>query len=150
MVKEKVKELYPGMVPRNLPTATEKGRFLIPTPPIIRSLLPLHPPYLVARFDRIVKENVNERLMSAWDELMKLGIRFPDPDGNRSSTPALHLGVWELYGTNPRLTSDTVRFSNDAIVAMDRFLQIIREAISPKLHNILAKYYPRQFDRQMR
>lgn len=137
------------MVTRNLPTATEKGRFLIPTPPIIRSLLPFHPPYLVARFDWIVKEDVNERLMNAWDELMKLGIRFPDADKNRSSTPALHLGVWELYDTNPRLTSDTVRFS-DAIVAMDRFLQIIQEAISPKLHNILAKYYPRQFDRQMR
>lgn len=137
------------MVPRNLPSATTVGRFLVPTPSEILSSNPLHPPYLVARFDQIVKENVNQDLISAWDIFSELAVQFPPLDKQRSKMPALHLGVWELYVKLPRITKDSVAQPDDVIVPMDKFLQLIQDSVGPKLRNIFKEYYPQQFDRQM-
>lgn len=147
--QKKFRRLYPGMVPCTLPSATLEGRFLVPTPSEILSSYPLHPPYLVARFDQIVKEKVNQDLISAWDAFSKLDVQFPPPDKRRSKTSALHLGVWELYDEIPHITKDSVAQPDDVIVAMDRFLQLIQNSVGSKLRNILKEYYPQQFDRQM-
>jgi hypothetical protein len=147
-VTKKIEELFPGVIPRNLPSVTEKGRFLIPTPPIIRSLRPLHPPYLIGRFDQIIKASVEKSLVAAWKELVKLDVRFPKAESNRSKTPALHLGIWELYASQPRITGDS-RQSNDVTTAMDKFLRIVHHLIAPKIFNILQSHYPKQFDRHL-
>jgi hypothetical protein len=147
--RKKFRKLYRGIVPRNLPSITETGRFLVPTPSSILSSQPSHPPYLVARFDQVVKENANQRLISAWDTLIESGVQFPPPDKRRSRSSALHLGVWETYGATPRITRDSVAQSDDVIFAMDRFLQIIQDSVGFKLYNLLKEYYPQQFDRQM-
>jgi hypothetical protein len=87
--------------------------------------------------------------MAAWDEFAKLDVQFPKADPNRSKTPALHLGVWELYAANPRITKDSRKQREDVIKAMDKFLQIIHDSVAPKIFNILQRYYPQQFDRQL-
>jgi len=144
--RKNFRKLYP---PRNLPSVIKSGRFLCPTPTEILSSHPLHPPYLVARFDQVVKENVNQRLISAWNAFTKLGVRFPPPDKRRSKTPALHLGVWEQYRNTPYITLESKAQSNEVIAAMDRFLQLLQESIGLKLRNILKEYYPQQFDCQI-
>ena len=141
--------VFPGVIPKDLPSVTAKGRFLIPTPPIVRSLRPLHPPYLIGRFDKIVKAGVEKSLVAAWQNLMKLDVQFPKPDPSRSKTPALHLGIWELYSANPRVTEDSRNQSNQVIKAMDRFLRILNASISPKIFNILQSHYRLQLDRQL-
>ncbi len=146
-VTETIQNLYPGLITRDLPSVTTIGRFYIPTP-IKRHAL--HPPYLIARFDQVVKQSVNERLIAAWDNLLQAGIRFPKPHLSRSSTPALHLGIWEAYSKQPFVTSDSRAQSSDVIVAMDKFLYLIRQLIAPKLLNLLKRDYPQQYERQMR
>jgi len=142
-VTEKMAQLFPGLIP------TAEGRFLVPTPSETLALQPLHPPYLIGRFDRIVKESVQRSLMLAWDEFVKLDVRFPKADPHRSKTPALHLGVWELYASNPRITGDSTNQNDDVVKAMDRFLGIVNNCIAPKIFNILRSHYPRQLERQL-
>lgn len=146
-VTEKIEDLFPG-IPYNLSSVTADGRFLIPTPPIVRSLRPLHPPYLVGRFDKIVKAPVEKSLLAAWKELVKLDIRYPKVEANRSKTPALHLGIWELYAAEPRITGDSWQ-TGDVTSVMDKFLHIIHHSIAPKIFNILRSHYPRQFERHL-
>ncbi len=147
-VTEKIEELFPGVIPHNLPSVTEEGRLLIPTPPIIRSLCPFHPPYLVGRFDQIVKPSVEKSLVTAWKELVKLDVRFPKAEANRSKTSALHLGTWELYAAEPRITGDSWQTDN-VNAAMDKFLRIVHHSIGPKIFNLLRSHYPKQFERQL-
>jgi len=148
-VTQKMEEVFPGVIPRDLPSVTAEGRFFIPTPPIIRSLCPLHPPYLVGRFDRIVKAPMQKSLVAAWKELVNLDVRFPKAELNRSKTPALHLGTWELYASKPRITGNSCQQNDDVIAAMDKFLSIVHCSIAPKIFNILRSHYPKQFDRQL-
>lgn len=147
-VIEKIEEHFPGVIPHNLPSVTEEGRLLIPTPAIIRSLRRFHPPYLVGRFDRIVKPSVEKSLVAAWKELVKLDVRFPKAEANRSKTPALHLGTWELYAGKPRITGDSWQ-KDDINAAMDKFLSIVHRSIGPKIFNLLQSHYPKQFERQL-
>jgi hypothetical protein len=147
-VTQTIEDIFPGLIPSNLPSVSEEGRFFIPTPPIIRSLRPLHPPYLVGRFDKIVKEQVAKALIAAWKELVSLDVRFPKAESNRSKTPALHLGIWEQYGSTPRISLDS-RQKDKVNEAMDKFLHIVHCSIAPKIFNILRSHYPQQFDRHM-
>ena len=149
-VTNKINHLFPGVIPCELPSVTEEGRFLIPTPPIVRSLRPIHPPYLIGRFDHIVKASIQKSLVAAWKDLMKLDVKFPKPkrDSNRSKTPSLHLGVWELYSALPRITEDSLDQNDAVILAMDKFLRIVG-SIAPKISNILQCYYPQQFNCQL-
>ena len=148
-VTKKMEEVFPEVIPCDLPSVTEKGRFFIPTPPIIRSLCPLHPPYLIGRFDQIVKASVEKSLVAAWKELVNLDPRFPKAELRRSNTPALHLGTWELYASTPRITGDSRQQNDDVIAAMDNFLRIVHRSIAPKIFNILRSHYPKQLDRQL-
>jgi len=147
-VTKKLQQLYPGLVPRDLPSVTTEGRFLVKTPSEIMATNPLHPPYIIARFDQLVKPHIERDLILAWDNLNATDVRFPPPDPNRSKTPALHLGVWELYSSQPHITGDTRKQSSAAIVAMDKLLCLIGKSIGPKLSNILKSHYPILFHRQ--
>lgn len=148
-VTETLELLYPGLIPRDLPSVTDEGRFYIPTLPT-KPLTNSHPPFLIARFDRVVNKTVQQRLMNAWDTLLHSGVRFPPADENRSATPALHLGIWELYKKRPIVTGDTRIQTDDAIIAIDNFLYLIGELIAPKIKNLLKTKYPHQYERQMR
>ncbi len=141
----------PLIVPRNLPSVIETGRFFIPTPLDILAKNDLHPPYLVARFDwQVVKKSVTNALLRAWEELSQLDVQFPKADKTRSATPALHLGIWQLYNADPYITGDSRHQSEEVIVAMDKFPRIIQEYIAPKVKKLLKQYYPQQYNRQMR
>jgi hypothetical protein len=146
-VTEKINRLFPGIIPGELPGVTGTGRFYIPTP---GNPLPTHPPFLVARFDQVINKSVQQRLLNAWDDLLHAGIRFPHADEHRSTTPALHLGIWETYRKHPIVTAATTHQSVEAIAAMDRFLYLIGHLVAPKLKNLLKTNYPNQYERQMR
>jgi hypothetical protein len=88
-------------------------------------------------------------LVAAWKELVDLDPRFPKADLHRSNTPALHLGTWELYASEPRITGDSRQQNDDVIAAMDNFLRIVHRSIAPKIFNILRSHYPKQLDRQL-
>ena len=105
---------------RDLPSVTPQGRFLVPTPPDILSLRPLHPPYVVARFDQIVKDSVEKSLMAAWDDFTE---SEPDP----SKTPVLHFNVWDLYVSNP---GDK---KHDVTNPMDKFRRIVHNSVAFKI-----------------
>ena len=150
---------FPGIVPRDLPNATGQKRLLFPVPlpdnlplPEKRPLPENHPPYLAMRFDQVVSSETNDLIIRAWDRMNELGVVFPDPDPtcNRSSSPALHLGVWELYDEKPRVTSDSRNQSPEVVQAIDDFLLIIQQRIAPRLKNLLKEFCPQQHELQMR
>lgn len=88
--------------------------------------------------------------MSAWDNLLLTGVKFPSGKENRSSTPALHLGIWEVYSKRPYVSEDSRAQAPGVIAAIDKFLYLIGELIAPKLNNLLKSQYPVQYDRQIR
>jgi hypothetical protein len=148
-VTKKIAKLFPGLIPCDLPCVTEEGRFLVPTPPNILASNPLHPPYLIGRFDRIIKKDVEHSFLAVWDKFAKLDVCFPKAESHRSKTPALHLGVWELYASRPRITGDSKKQKDEVIKVMDQLLYIVHNSIAPKIFNILQSHYPTQLDRQI-
>ncbi|KAJ7149517.1 hypothetical protein C8R43DRAFT_951989 [Mycena crocata] len=63
------------------------------------------PPYLGIRYSQVVSPSVQNKLWAAWKLLVALGVRFPPAELARSSSPALHFGVWELYKLLPIITA---------------------------------------------
>jgi len=112
---------------------------------------PQHPPYLAVRFHDVLKIPAQEVLLIAWDSLNSLKVQYPKVEPQRSkASPALHLGVWETYRLLPIVTANSRHQSPDVIVAMDKFLSLVGELITPKLGNLLERYFPRQYLRQER
>jgi len=66
--------------------------------------------------------------VTAWKELVKLDVCFSKAEANRSKTPALHLGTWELYAGKPHITGDSWQ-KDDVNAAMDKFLSIIHHSV---------------------
>ena len=144
-----MRKSFQGVIPHKLPSVTTEGRLLIPVPCNV-VLDKNHPPYFALRFDQVVKRSVNNRLLNAWDNMQSLDIRFPPPDLTRSKTPALHLGVWELYRNEPYVTGDSLNQPPDVVQAIDKFLYIIGDRIAPKLTSLLRKFCPKQYELQTR
>ncbi len=85
------------------------------TPPNILVLNPFHSPHLIEWFDQIIKEDVKHSLLAAWDKFTKLDVCFLKEDSYQSKTPALHLGVWELYSSRPHITRDSKKQKDNVI-----------------------------------
>jgi hypothetical protein len=148
-VRKRLREKFPRIIPRNLPSAPEFGRLFFPVPiPDDGPLHAHHPPYLAMRFESVVSNKANTRLIRAWDCLLEKGVQFPESDANRSSSPALHLGVWEVYRSTPCISTNS-RQPEEVIIAMDIFLNLIKKYIAPKISNLLQTHCPIQYARQM-
>ncbi|KAF8875575.1 hypothetical protein BD779DRAFT_1678179 [Infundibulicybe gibba] len=142
---------YPGVNAATLPNVTPTGRYFVPLPAGMAPC-PGHPPYLAMRFDCIVNEATQQRLLNAWTHLNTTPVVFPKPNarhGNRSGTPALHLGVWETYQSTPFVTLDTRQKDASAATAIDALLSIVGEDIAPRLMRLLKVECPVQYERQL-
>jgi hypothetical protein len=99
-------------------------------------------------FELVVINKANTRLIHAWDCLLNKGVQFPESDVNRFSSPALHLGVWEVYRSTPCISTDS-RQPEEVIIAMDIFLNLIKKYIAPEISNLLQTHCPIQYAHQM-
>lgn len=127
-----------------LPTLADEGQLLIPVP--ADTVVPEgHPRYYAARFDKILALDVQTKIVCCWDRLLAAGVKFPKPDPNRSGSPALHLGIWELYMNLPKVSSDTWDQEEGVITVMDELFLMLRRYVVPKMKNLMRRYYPSQF-----
>ncbi|KAJ7504608.1 hypothetical protein B0H11DRAFT_2221335 [Mycena galericulata] len=65
------------------------------------------PEWLAIRFPDVIPLQMQQKLLASWDKAIAFGLRFPKTEAQRSSTPALHLGVWNLYSNTPYITADS-------------------------------------------
>ncbi|KAG1718690.1 hypothetical protein EDB19DRAFT_1649797, partial [Suillus lakei] len=59
---------------------------------------------------------------------------------------AWHLGVWEVTGKVPRLTSETKSQTPEAIEAIDVLLRFIKTNIAPKISGVFQEHAPAQWE----
>lgn len=148
-VIQKLADKFPGVDTQNLPIEDNTSRYFYmapkPQPGVPKPLTP----YLAIRFRNLVNVRTSTRLIHLWDQMLQNNIKFPHSDQNRSATPALHLGVWELCDKTPRLTADTRTQSKTVQDIIDRFLDTIRVEIAPKILTLLKEYCPEQYKRQL-
>ncbi|KAJ7331533.1 hypothetical protein DFH08DRAFT_649034, partial [Mycena albidolilacea] len=97
--------------------------------------------WLVMRFPSVIPLGTQERLLLSWDRAIACGLRFPNPEVQRSSTPAVHLGVWNLYSQKPHITADSRQKMKRVIAELDLFLGIIKSRVVPKLENLAAWHF---------
>jgi hypothetical protein len=109
------------------------------------------PWYLIMRFGKVISIETQKKLLKFWDHLVSLGLKFPDPEPQRSTTPAVHLGAWGLYDGRPRITTDSRQEKigdpdKRAIVcgAMDKFLGVFKHDVVPPLENVMYRHAPEQ------
>jgi hypothetical protein len=111
------------------------------------------------RFPNVIPPNTQEMLLHSWDRAIAAGLRFPKPEVQRSSTPALHLGVWNLYSSKPFITADSrqaiaprrTASANAKMVArlkekrartyLDAFLGIFKNRVVPKLESLAEWHF---------
>ncbi|KAJ7164352.1 hypothetical protein C8R46DRAFT_1220857 [Mycena filopes] len=107
------------------------------------------PPWLAIRLAHIIPLKMLDELLARWDHLVSMGLKFPKADPNRSRTAAVHLGVWGLFGSAPRITADSRQMAiadpverAAVIKAMDRMLWYLKKKIIPKIENALDEVIP--------
>ncbi|KAJ3755616.1 hypothetical protein EV360DRAFT_49434 [Lentinula raphanica] len=72
-------------------------------------------------------------------------------ESNRSATPAIHVGIWEKYANQPRLTAETWKMQNHTVRAlMAQSIGLLSTNIAPRMVSILRTFYPEVWERQQR
>ena len=101
------------------------------------------------RFDAVIHVRAMKTLLDAWTGFRDSSVQFPKKKKeNRSSSPALHLGVWEISASTPYITSESKNQQPNTIVSMDNFLFLVKEFIAPKILRLLHLHSPQTLQRQ--
>jgi len=100
--------------------------------------------------DHAISAQGQRCLLNRWKFLRDQGPIHYIKKERRSRTPALHIGVWHIYGSEPRITRETRDQSPEVIEAMDRLLEAIKRWVVPRVKNFLKNYCPHQWARQQR
>ncbi|KAJ7781298.1 hypothetical protein B0H16DRAFT_1497863 [Mycena metata] len=107
------------------------------------------PPWLAIRLAHIIPIPLLDELLHRWDHLVSMGLKFPKPDPNRSRTAAVHLGVWGLFGSVPRITADSLQKGIKSLAkrgavlrSMDKMLRFLMNRIVDKVENALNEIIP--------
>jgi hypothetical protein len=125
----------------------EHARFFLPVPDL-SSRDPNHPPYLMLRFTKVLSLSNQTRVLQAWDALQALNpVHHIAREKSRSTTPGLHVGVWELNSTTPYITKETTSQEEDVIIALDHLLELVKQLMVPKINSLTRRYLPIQFAR---
>lgn len=139
-------ERYPKLSTSALRSLPSRGRILIKEE--------MHPdqrkifsPYLLMRFDNILRKQDQERIVRCFDELNRIGLKYAHPEKNRSISPALHIALWEIFGSIPYITRDTRLQSQAAQPILQRLLTILKVELAPKLSRLLQQFCPEQWAR---
>ncbi|KAJ3751746.1 hypothetical protein EV360DRAFT_56395 [Lentinula raphanica] len=66
-------------------------------------------------------------------------------------TPAIHVGIWEKFAREPRLTAETWKKQNQEVKdLMAQLLGILSSKVAPRMAALLQTYYPSVWERQQR
>lgn len=153
-VEQLVEEQFPqGLIASELKLYNPDHSFVIlPPKDSEEAQRPLHPPFLAARFEHMITEQGQKEIIKAWNGLKHVGFKHHagTREGNRSSSPGLHLGVWEVQQAFPKVTRDTRLQTPETIEAIDRLFKVIGIYVVPKILALLKRYAPKQLDRQLR
>ncbi|KAG2110900.1 uncharacterized protein F5147DRAFT_574195 [Suillus discolor] len=99
------------------------------------------------RFEHLITAEEQHRLWFQWDQLLAAKpAHLLKCDKNRSASEAWHLGVWEITGKKPRLTSETASQMPEAIEAIDVLLRFIKTYIAPKISGVFQEHTPAQWE----
>ncbi|KAJ7229880.1 hypothetical protein GGX14DRAFT_343678 [Mycena pura] len=89
--------------------------------------------------------------MRLFDEVLALDPCFPSADEQRSSNPAIHLGVWSHYRMTPVITGEMrqIRLNppskrEPVMRAFHNLCGAIKKHVLPKLTRLMDEYYPEQ------
>ncbi|KAJ6557778.1 hypothetical protein B0H19DRAFT_993576 [Mycena capillaripes] len=93
------------------------------------------PPFDVGRFPDVISNYAQYRLLQAWDHVQALQPAYGAAEAQRSSSPALHLGVWERYTKKPIITG----YSRQIDAPRERW-QEMHQRILKHLGRQLAEY----------
>lgn len=119
--------------------------------PNLESLDPRHPPYLMLRFDNVLSIAGQKRIFQAWLDLQSLNPKHHIArEMSRSTTPALHVGIWEMSSATPYVTRETVKQTEEVIIALDRLLLLVKSLMVPKILSLTRRFIPNQFSRNQR
>ncbi|KAJ7263254.1 hypothetical protein B0H12DRAFT_298331 [Mycena haematopus] len=108
------------------------------------------PPFDVGRFPNVISSRAQFRLLEAWDRVQALKPVYGLRESQRSSSPALHLGVWERYTKEPIVTGDSRQADapcdrrQELVEALHDLCGVIKQFVIPRLRAILEWYYPGQ------
>ncbi|KAJ7094719.1 hypothetical protein B0H15DRAFT_775892 [Mycena belliarum] len=108
------------------------------------------PEWLMMRFADVIPEELGERIFEKWDRTVSLGLMFPKEEKQRSKTPAVHLGGWMLYGSEARITADSLQAGlpepqrTQVLESMDDMLGDIKAALFPITERIMHHAAPEQ------
>ncbi|KAJ7263206.1 hypothetical protein B0H12DRAFT_1103707, partial [Mycena haematopus] len=99
-------------------------------------------PYLLMRFPDLIPRHVGITLLRLWKDL-EGDLEFPPLEIQRSTTPAVHLGVWGLPSQDRiRITKDSKQPKDEVNVRLDEFLGVFQTEVMPKLVGVMEQYVP--------
>jgi hypothetical protein len=131
------------------PSAPREKRLIIyELPPAVIPKEPVLTDILLFRPDRFLPLKVYRRIFMICETIIQSGLKFSTGTrgDNRSSTPAAHFGIWETYGTNPRVTKDT-KIQNPVVHgALMELCRLLQDYVAPKCHNLLGRLAPQLLD----
>ncbi|KAK7443178.1 hypothetical protein VKT23_015776 [Stygiomarasmius scandens] len=151
-----VAEVFGDVTPDELKSAPEDGILIWKTPQCMLDSSPSIPPVSLIRLHNILGTDDINLIIDFYDTLIRSGFRIPrekNGDRNRSFTDGVHLGVWQLYSSEPMITSSS-RFlkqrSSDVLELLDKFLMLLRNILAPIIRSIYQIHLPHLWARQQK
>lgn len=145
LAQEKFKKLYPKLKVQKLPLLEDTDTVVFKASDA--NVFGTHT-LLVRGSQQVSKEGL-ERIYQATRKLFaSKPVCYEKKNDNRSSTPALHLGIWKIYRSQVTLTKATVDQTAETIERMDVLFRCLQTYIVPKLVRILETYFPEQWEEQ--
>ncbi|TFK35694.1 hypothetical protein BDQ12DRAFT_634882 [Crucibulum laeve] len=124
--------------------------FVTPSEQARKDMSPGHPGVFAIRCDNVITEDGQEAILRCWEEVKKSPIKWSQPHSNQSSTPGLHLNIWNMYSLIPHVTPNTLQQDAQAKVAIQKFLEAINVHVAPMINRLLKFYFPEVSARQQR
>lgn len=114
-----------------------------------------HPNISVIRGANLVTKEGESAILDKWEELQKLGGLTYSTHGkgdNRSSTPAVHCGIWHLSANRPLVTTDTRQEKSKPEVrkCLEELCELIKIHVAPHIKRMTQIHAPNVWPKQER
>ncbi|KAJ3543286.1 hypothetical protein NMY22_g3198 [Coprinellus aureogranulatus] len=105
---------------------------------------PNHPNAALVRLADVISPALQKRVLNLWDRIVAAGLKFPKHKNadNRSSTPAVHFGIWHHSSPVPMVTSDTRNQNPVVLSLLKELMTIIKTDIAPIIKSAIETYSP--------
>ncbi|KAI0312509.1 hypothetical protein OF83DRAFT_1086969 [Amylostereum chailletii] len=101
--------------------------------------------FLALLFVNIFKDHINNLMIRLFDEFIDTNsVFFGAKYKGRFKTPALHLGVWQIYMSRLMITRESRDQAPEVIEKMDTFISAVKRFVVPKILSFLTQYLPEQ------